>query len=302
MFRCDPNKIVWDEKLGGGAFGSIHPYRKSPEEKKWVVKAVHVNSVTDIIKSMQEIVIGFSCDHPSILPIQGYHLLTVKGKSKGWEVITKKPRMKGDLRGVINNFKLAEKSIEEIDILKFLYSLGSALEYLHKRKIAHRDIKPENILVSDEGVVQLADIGAGMLVQEDETSFTVNTRGTTPIYLAPETNLKTGKLTTRDLFKSDIWSLGVVAGELCSLGRILNKESQQAIDAKVEEKLASKYSKSCLEIILGLLQVDAQKRFGASQLIQTLEINFPEMFLINNKTLFLSENFLSVRFLFSDQS
>lgn len=80
---------------------------------------------------------------------------------------------------------------------------ADALAYAHSRNLIHRDIKPGNILVTQEGVAKLSDLGlAGHVHDVDDPRFG-KTVGTAD-YLSPEQILQPNEITT----VSDIYSLG----------------------------------------------------------------------------------------------
>ena len=105
-------------------------------------------------------------------------------------------------------------------IRKYLYQICTGLAYLHENGIIHRDIKGSNILVTDEGVCKLADFGASRRLrssagnsegseEQDDMEQSLTMRGT-PYFMAPEV------FEERYGTKSDIWSFGCVAFQMCS--------------------------------------------------------------------------------------
>jgi len=87
-----------------------------------------------------------------------------------------------------------------------IYSIATALKYLHQYGIAHRDLKPENILLintSMDSDIKLMDFGLSKIIAPDETS--TEPFGTLS-YVAPEV-LKM-KPYGKDV---DIWSVGIIA-------------------------------------------------------------------------------------------
>lgn len=90
---------------------------------------------------------------------------------------------------------------------RLVLQLCSALAYLHRKQVIHRDLKPENIMVTHLGQnMKLIDFS---LSDSDESAILKHPAGT-PFYLAPE--LRDG--TTRADQRSDIYSLGVIMGEM----------------------------------------------------------------------------------------
>ena len=85
----------------------------------------------------------------------------------------------------------------------------SALAAAHRAGLVHRDVKPENILISDEGVVKVADFGLARAVESDPTSTRTGLMMGTVAYCAPE-QISRGAADPR----ADVYSAGVVLFEL----------------------------------------------------------------------------------------
>ncbi len=85
----------------------------------------------------------------------------------------------------------------------------SALSAAHRAGLVHRDVKPENILLSDDGVVKVADFGLARAVETDISSTRTGLMMGTVAYCAPE-QISHGSADPR----SDVYSAGVVFFEL----------------------------------------------------------------------------------------
>jgi serine/threonine protein kinase/uncharacterized protein YjdB len=90
----------------------------------------------------------------------------------------------------------------------WLFQMGSALGYAHRRGVIHRDIKPGNILLNADGEAIVTDFGIAKVAEGPSHTQTGSVVGT-PVYMSPE------QCYARELTgASDQYSLGVVAYEM----------------------------------------------------------------------------------------
>jgi eukaryotic-like serine/threonine-protein kinase len=85
----------------------------------------------------------------------------------------------------------------------------SALSAAHRAGLVHRDVKPENILLSDDGIVKVADFGLARAVEADAAATRTGLMMGTVAYCAPE-QISRGSTDPR----SDVYSAGIVLFEL----------------------------------------------------------------------------------------
>ena len=116
------------------------------------------------------------------------------------------------------------------EVRALMVQICKALEVIHAAGIVHRDLKPENVLLTDAGIVKIADFGLARGNQaEEEAEVTEDdlklfatdsiarkataTGGVagSPLYLAPE-YIANGKVTTQ----SDIYAVGVIGYQMLS--------------------------------------------------------------------------------------
>jgi serine/threonine-protein kinase len=97
-------------------------------------------------------------------------------------------------------------------VFAIMHGVLQALDYAHRHAIVHRDVKPENVLISEEGVVKVADFGIARLTDDSAAGGTATKTGTTvgtPQYMSPE-QAASSKVDGR----SDLYSAGVMLYEL----------------------------------------------------------------------------------------
>ncbi len=204
-FILDYSTIKLGEKLGEGGFGSV--YKARWQHQDVAVKQLHMERLSkDGQKEFeQETRIWSKLRHPNIIPLLGIcippapysMIMPYKPKGSLYDLLKSKQRLTWT-----NRKQLA------LDI-------GSALEYLHSKKMLHRDLKSLNILVAkQEGNYRgsLTDFGLSIVKNETITSSTKATQSSgTLLWMAPE--LLRGKPCTK---KSDIYAYGMILWELAS--------------------------------------------------------------------------------------
>jgi serine/threonine-protein kinase len=98
--------------------------------------------------------------------------------------------------------------------LHLLYQIACGVADMHKIGCVHRDLTPNNMKVRSDGLLKIFDLGITTILEDgDTTQIGKGTRG----YKAPELDLPGRKTVTN---KADIYSLGVIAHQMLSDGRL----------------------------------------------------------------------------------
>ncbi len=123
-----------------------------------------------------------------------------------------------------------EKALPPRQLATLVSHVSKALARAHERGVVHRDIKPDNIFLSDggggEAFGKVLDFGIAKLGDHTQLSKTKTGAAIgTPYYMSPEqmTGLK-------DIdYRTDLWSLGVVAFEALTGKRPFEGETVGAL-------------------------------------------------------------------------
>lgn len=104
---------------------------------------------------------------------------------------------------------ISEDGIETEPLCRILIQICHGLTAIHEKNIVHRDLKPSNIIISDEGVVKIADFGVARPHVSDLTHHEEIVGSA--LYLPPE--LWHGKAISP---ASDLYALGVIGYQLAT--------------------------------------------------------------------------------------
>jgi serine/threonine-protein kinase len=103
-----------------------------------------------------------------------------------------------------------EHRLAPFEAARLLLQVAQGLSTAHDRGVIHRDIKPANLLITERGVVKVADFGIALASQDFNKKLTGTGQFVgTPGYLSPEVCL--GKPVDQ---RSDIFALGIVFFEM----------------------------------------------------------------------------------------
>jgi eukaryotic-like serine/threonine-protein kinase len=108
----------------------------------------------------------------------------------------------------LNEIIAKEAPMDYRRVIEITKQVATALRLAHKNKIIHRDVKPHNIMVTNDGVVKLADFGIAKAVNDATMSTGSKIIGSVH-YFSPEQ--ARGNYVDE---RSDIYSLGIVMYEM----------------------------------------------------------------------------------------
>lgn len=253
------NRYKLIKVVGEGSFGQAFLCNDSKTHLNVIVKEINISEQAPNIResSLNEAKILSKLKHPSIVGfvesfIENKKLYIVMEYAEG-----------GDLWKYIQNRN--GKLIPEKQVLIWIKQLCSALSYIHSRNILHRDLKSRNIFLDASNNAKLGDFGIAKVLEH--TGDFAKTMVGSPFYLSPE--ICNGVPYDE---KTDIWSLGCVFYEMCTLNPAFNGNNMGNVVMKIlmqkQQPIPRIYSKELSKLIDSMLQKEPSDRPSLSQILE----------------------------------
>ncbi|XP_075193417.1 serine/threonine-protein kinase Nek5-like isoform X2 [Anomaloglossus baeobatrachus] len=246
--------------IGEGAFGKAFLAKGKKDKIQCVIKEVNLSKMARKEKaaSHKEVTLLAKMNHPNIVRFftsieENNNLYIVMEYCDGGDLM-KRISMQ---RGVLLN---------EDQILNWFVQISLGLKHIHDRKVLHRDIKAQNIFLTNNGTLaKLGDFGIARML--NNTMELARTCVGTPYYLSPEIceNRPYNN-------KTDIWSLGCVLYELCTLKHPFEAGNLKQLVLKIcrgrYEPLSSKYSYDLRTLISQLFKISPRDRPSVTSILK----------------------------------
>jgi len=213
--QTEPIRWQRGEILGQGAYGTVFLGLNLDTGELMAVKQLDTTEVSEkelaaLENELRMLIAGDRSDnntesvlsHPNIVRYLGLE------RSKNTLSIFLEFVPGGSIRSLIDKFGALQEPLVRVYARQLL--LG--LEYLHRNSIAHRDIKGANVLITNEGVVKIADFGASKRINTNSTN-TGGVKGT-PLWMAPEVIKE--QQTDKGWRRADVWSVGCTIIEMAT--------------------------------------------------------------------------------------
>lgn len=188
-------------RLGSGGMATVFLAEDDRLGREVAIKRLHTDAPRASLRRFsREARLGAALNHPNFVAVYDTEL-TDEGA-----LIVMEHVPGSSLAELADGRRMAPKKA-----LQILRSVADALDHAHAEGVVHRDVKPSNVLVRDDGVVKLADLGIARAIGATQITSEGNVIGTIP-YMSPERLAAPGAGGP----ESDVYSLAAMAYELLS--------------------------------------------------------------------------------------
>lgn len=247
--------------VGKGSFGKVYLAQNIVDKRNYCLKVIKLKGIPPKEREAcrNEVMLMQRLQHPNIVAYKDSFF--ANGRDNLCIVMTFADG--GDLGQRITDAK--SHLFKEDQIMHWFVQAALAIHYMHENKVLHRDIKAQNIFMLGNGRLVLGDLGISKVL--DGTVQFAQTQIGTPYYMSPE--LFKNKPYNH---KSDVWALGCVLYELCTLVHPFDAGNIQGLAQKIMKgsyaPISAKYSTSLRNLVSSMLAVNVNSRPSVAEVLQ----------------------------------
>jgi serine/threonine-protein kinase len=246
-------KIV--STIGSGGFGTVYLAEDTWIDKKVALKVPHKQGV-DFSELLREPRLLATLSHPNIVSI-----LTAEKQDNVFFIVME--YVPGE---ALEDVIVREGALELATALDYTCQIANAVDHAHRQNVLHRDLRPSNVLVTDSGLLKVADFGTSRFLE-------IAAHGTTvigsPPYMAPE------QFHGKAVFASDLYSIGVTMYQMLTGELPYDTPSPADLDRLMRGELVTpprvrnpKIPRAINDIVMKALAPDVPDRYQrASELL-----------------------------------
>eukprot|EP00798_Chlamydomonas_sp_ICE-L_P011207 gene11207-18827_t len=213
-------KLRRQEDLCSQGNGRAYQVQRLGDKKSYALKEMDVRTMNQAEREdcVNEVRLLASVAHPNVI---SYNEAFLDGNRL---CIIMEYAPSGDLAKVIKKFTTMRSPMPEDLVWKYFIQIARGLGALHHMKILHRDMKPGNIMILENDVAKIGDLGIAKLLRHTMAKTQIGT----PHYMPPEIwrNKPYG-------FTSDSWAMGCLMYEMATLKVPFEARSMNELKTKV---------------------------------------------------------------------
>ena len=186
-----------NKELGRGAMGQVWLAQDTQLEEYVAIKVLPSDVANDavcLLDLKREVQKSRKLSHDNIIRI--HDLIQLPGENP---FVTLEFVQGTDLHAIQMN--QSDRIFGWEEVKPYVLQLCDALDYAHERKIVHRDLKPSNIMITNDGVLKLADFGiAASIADSTGRSSIADIISGTPQFMSPQQMLGESPRASDDIY------------------------------------------------------------------------------------------------------
>ncbi len=254
------------EILGRGGMGSVYGAVQVSLERNVALKVLAPELVRDkafIERFISEARRAGQLNHPNI--VQVYDVGNVDDVYfYSMEYVS---------QGSVTDLLRKDRMLTVERSLALVLDAARGLEYAERKGVVHRDIKPDNLMISEDWVVKIGDLGIAQKTTPDGSANQEEGISGSPYYIAPEQAMGRPIDTRADIYALGVTFFEMLSGEPPFTGNTMREIVLKHVREDVPDirKLNADVAPEVAAVITRMTQRDPEQRYlRAEQLVSEL--------------------------------